>query len=90
MEFKIIEEKKNKLVFELVGESHTFCNSLKRELWNDDAVKASGYTIPHPLVGTPRFVIETTGKEPKKALADAAKRLQKLAEKFKDAFKSAR
>ena len=32
MEFNVIEESKTKLVFELKGETHTFCNVLKKEL----------------------------------------------------------
>ena len=32
MEFIVIEESKTKLVFELKGETHTFCNLLKEEL----------------------------------------------------------
>ena len=32
MEIQVIEEKKNKIVFELDGTTHTFCNLLKQEL----------------------------------------------------------
>ena len=38
MEIKTIENKKNKLVFEIKDVSHGFCNVLKKELW-----KAGGW-----------------------------------------------
>ncbi len=87
MEIKVVEETKNKLIIELKGETHTFCNALKKELWNDSHVKIAGYNIAHPLVGTPKIIVETDGKEtPKKALTEAAKRLGSKAEKFKKEF----
>ncbi|MBW3015031.1 DNA-directed RNA polymerase subunit L [Candidatus Woesearchaeota archaeon] len=87
MELKVIEEGKNRLIVEIQGEDHTFCNALKKELWNDSHVKAAGYNISHPLVGEPRIIVETDGKvDPKKALAEAAKRLKKTIEKFSKAF----
>jgi DNA-directed RNA polymerase subunit L len=78
MELKVIEEGKNKLIVEIKGEDHTFCNALKAELWNDKHVKAAAYNIDHPLVGEPHLTVETDGKEdPKDALIAAAKRLKK-------------
>ena len=87
MEVKVLEEKKNKLILEIKGEGHAFCNALKKELWNDSHVKAAAYKIAHPLVGIPKMIVETDGKEtPKKALTEAAKRLSKEIDKFKTAF----
>ena len=78
MEINILEDKKARLVFELKGEGHTLCNALREELWNDKAVTVSAYNISHPIVGVPKFIIETDGKEePKKALKAAIKRLKK-------------
>ena len=87
MELKVIEQKKNRLVVELAGEDHTFCNVLKKELWNDEHVKVASYNIKHPLVSQPHIVVETDGSEtPSAALMSAAKRVGKNAEKFKDEF----
>ena len=83
MELEIIEESKNKLVIAIKGESHTFCNALKAELWNDKNVKNVSYRIPHPLDNIPEFTIETKSSDPKKVLASASKKLGKNAEKFK-------
>ena len=83
MEFTVIEESKNKLVFELKGETHTFCNVLKEELLNAKGVTVCSYRIDHPLIGIPRFVLETKGAEPRKALKEALSSLKKKAEAFK-------
>ena len=83
MEFKILEEKKKKLVFELKGAHHGFCNAITKELWNDDTVSLASYTIDHPLVGVPKFTIEVKEGEPKDALKKAIDRLKKTTEQFK-------
>ncbi len=83
MEFNVIEETKNRLVFQLKGETHTFCNALKHELQQVKGVTAATYRIDHPLVGVPQFLLETKGIEPRKALKEASKALKKKAEEFK-------
>ena len=83
MEFKILEESKNKLVFQLIGETHTFCNLLKDALQNVKGVEIDTYRIDHPLVGVPQFLVETKSIEPKKALQSALKSIKKNAEEFK-------
>lgn len=87
MELKVLEEKKNRLVFELEGESHTVCRALQKELWQDDHVKAAGYDIPHPLINKPKFVVETDGADPKKTVISAIKRVEKDLGKFKELAK---
>ncbi|MEM2138954.1 MAG: DNA-directed RNA polymerase subunit L [Candidatus Woesearchaeota archaeon] len=77
MEINVLEDKAKRLVFEIKGEDHTLCNALREELWNDDSVLVSAYNIAHPLIGVPKFIIETKDKEPKKALKDAISRLKK-------------
>lgn len=82
MEFIITEEKDNHLVFELKGETHTFCNALKHELQTAKGVTLATYRIDHPLVGIPTFTIETKGVDPKKALKEALSNLKKKAKEF--------
>ncbi len=77
MEMNVLEDKKKRMVFELKGEGHTLCNALREELWNDKDVTVAAYNIDHPLIGVPRFIIETSDKEPKQALKDAISRLKK-------------
>jgi DNA-directed RNA polymerase subunit L len=89
MEFKILEENKEKIKFEIGGEGHTFANPLSKELWKDGNVKTSGYHIKHSLVSNPIFVVETSGKEkPKVSLKKAATRLEKQMSDFLTKFKS--
>ena len=87
MELKIIENTKKRLVFDLIDADHTFSGALKKELWNDKAIKVSAYNIEHPLIGVPRFIVETEDKDPSKVLLDAVKKLEKKNESFLEDFK---
>ncbi|MEK6826049.1 MAG: DNA-directed RNA polymerase subunit L [Nanoarchaeota archaeon] len=78
MELEVHELSKNRIRFGLKSETHTFCNLLRKELWNDKSVTVAGYRIEHALESAPVFLIETDGKDVKKALSDAANRLNKL------------
>lgn len=78
MKITKISEVKNKLVFKVEGESHTFCSLLKDELSTLKGVVAASYYIDHPLVGIPQMTVETDGSiTPKKALEDATKHIKK-------------
>ncbi|MGV8086460.1 MAG: RpoL/Rpb11 RNA polymerase subunit family protein [Candidatus Woesearchaeota archaeon] len=87
MELKVVEKSKKRIVFDLIGADHTFSGALKKELWNDKAIHVSAYNVEHPLIGIPRFIVETEDKDPEKALLDAVKRLEKKNESFLDDFK---
>jgi len=86
MEIKIIEDEKNKFVFEVKDVSHGFCNMLKEQLLQDDHVKIATYKVEHPLVNIPRFLVETDGADPKKCVADAVKKLKSFVEKIQKDF----
>ena len=90
MDVKILEEKKNRLVFTIEGDGATLANLLKKELWNDEHVKTAGFNVEHPLINTPTFILETDGAEPKKTVSAAVKRLNKDIEKFRDEAKALR
>jgi len=78
MKITKMTEAKNKLMFKIEGENHTFCNLLKDELSTQKGVVAASYYVEHPLVGVPQMTIETDGSvTPKKALEDAVKRIKK-------------
>lgn len=87
MELKILEQDKNKLKFEIGGEDHTICNSLRKELWNDESVKAAGYRVEHGLVGEPIFIVETDKGDPKKAVTKAIERLKLRSKDIKTTLK---
>jgi DNA-directed RNA polymerase subunit L len=88
MEVKILEEKKSRLVFNIEGDGSTMANMLKKELWNDEHVKAAGFNVEHPLINIPTFIVETDGADPKKTVSAAIKRIAKSVEKFKDEAKA--
>ena len=89
MEIKILEQSKNRLVIDVEGESHTLCNALRKELWNDSHVKAAAYNVKHPLIGIPTIVVETDGEDPKKVLIKAAQKVGKKADEFAKLAKKA-
>ena len=87
MEIKILDDKKNRLLFEVKGSDHTLCNAIATELWNDKHVKIATYSIRHPHISVPQLVVETDGEEsPRNALINTVQRLQKNNEKFKKEF----
>ncbi|MBU0757437.1 MAG: DNA-directed RNA polymerase subunit L [Nanoarchaeota archaeon] len=87
MEINVLESTNKRLVFELKDADNTFCNILKKQLNDDKAVLVATYSIRHPLVGVPKFIIETTTKTPKKALNDAISGLTETNKDFLAKFK---
>lgn len=78
MEVKVLEQTKDSIKIELVGEDHTLANILRDELNNDSHVEVSGYKRDHPLVGNPILIVKTDGKEdPRKAVEACVARLKK-------------
>ena len=86
MEIKVLENEKNRLRFELVGETHTLANFITKELWNDSDVTISGYNLHHPDTSNVTILIETAKKDPKKVLLDTIKEIQKKNKEFQSAF----
>lgn len=88
MELVVSLDDKNSLTMDLPGLDHTFCNHLKSSLYADKEVAEATYTIKHPLVGVPTFLVNTTGKRaPKAAIKDACKRIKDENKEFLAAFK---
>ena len=86
MEVSAKENKKNRLVLEVEGETQTIFNMLRKELWNDSHVKVSGYNVIHPLQGKIELTVETTGSEAKQAVAEALKRIKKINSKMRSSL----
>lgn len=90
MEIKILENDKNRMVFQLIGADHTFCNALKKELVGVTGVEIATYAIEHPQIGIPKMLIQTKGAtKPAKTLETAVKNLEKKNKEFSSAFKKA-
>ena len=82
MKFVALEESKTKLTFVLEGETHTFCNLLVEELRRTKGVELATYTIDHPLVGKPHFLVQTKGAAPRDAIKTALGSLKKTVADF--------
>ena len=59
MELKQISKTKGKIEVEVVGETHTFCNALRKELWEDKATEVAGYNFKHSFIDNPKIIIES-------------------------------
>ncbi len=82
--FKIIEESKTKLIFEM-DSNHGFANLLVETLWTIDGVKAAAYHKLHPELPTTRFVVEANN--PKEAIKEAIKKIKQTNKKFLDSMR---
>jgi len=89
MELKFLESTKNKILVEIKGEDHTFCNVLIKELQKNNNVKSATYRVTHPLQRVPVLLVETNEKTTaKKAILDSISGLSKINSKFLKEFKS--
>ena len=90
MELEILETGKDRITFQLKGAGHTFCNNLKKELYNDKNVTVAAYKVVHPLIGTPTFILEKKGNTSfSRIISNAAARTKKQNKEFMTAFKKA-
>ena len=87
MEIKVLESSKTKLLFQIIGADHTFCNALKKELTNSPDVTIATYAIEHPQIRIPKMLIETKKGTPKKALQTALEAVKGLNKEFLTKFK---
>ena len=85
MELEILEKDKNKIKFKIKGEDDTFCNMLRKELWEDKDTEIAGYNIGHSLKDEIIFVLHSK-KDPIKALNNAVEGLKKKNKEFLNAF----
>ena len=81
MKLKKVKDTKTQLVVEISDVSHGFCNMLKEKLLEDSHVKTATYRVEHPLVNIPKFMVETDGADPKKAVINAIAKLKTFAAK---------
>lgn len=90
MEIRVLEKSPKKVVFQLIGADHTFCNALKKELVETEGVEIATYAIEHPQIGIPKMLIETKAKvKPEEVLKKACESLKKKNKEFLDAFTKA-
>lgn len=92
MELNKIKEDSNMIEVELKGESVSFANLIKEELWNDENVDEAAYVKEHPYMAEPKIYVKMKGKaSPRVALERALKRLEvklkDLEKELKNSFK---
>jgi DNA-directed RNA polymerase subunit L len=81
MEIKIIEDTKDRVVFEVIGADNTLSNILKEKIAEQKGVDVCSYNIEHPLVSNPKFVVEADNAG--KAITAAIDALKKENNDFK-------
>jgi DNA-directed RNA polymerase subunit L len=86
MEIKILEDKKGRVIFELVGADHTIANVLKERIAQQKGVSTCSYNVEHPLVSSPKFIVEADNV--KKAIEDAIDSLKKDNDSLRKALKA--
>ncbi|MBU0530253.1 MAG: DNA-directed RNA polymerase subunit L [Candidatus Aenigmatarchaeota archaeon] len=69
MKLRVVENKKDKLRIEVVGESHTLLNLLRETAWKEGAEQAS-YIVEHPYMSNPELIIRSNN--PKNVLSSTA------------------
>ncbi len=84
MKLQVLEKKKDKLSLEIEGETHTFLNLLRENVWKAGGKQAS-YIIRHPYLSEPKFIVRAN--DPKKTLDKAAQMIIDQAKEFENAVK---
>jgi len=90
MEVRALRKGKNMLLVELKGDTKSFANLIREELWNDKNVSEAAAIKEHPYIAEPKIFVKTKGKaSPHSALMKAAKRVDVKVEELKREFKRA-
>lgn len=89
MQLKVLREDEKTLVLEVGGETVTFTNLLRKELWQDKSVSEASQKKEHPYVGEEKILVKTSRGSPRTALEKAATRIVDQAKEFGEEFKRA-
>jgi DNA-directed RNA polymerase subunit L len=87
MELSVIEEDEKRLILEVKGESVSFANLIRSELWNDKSVSEAAHIKEHPYLDQPKILVKTERGSPRVALEKAAVRVLDKAKEFQEEFK---
>jgi len=87
MELKVIKEDEHSILVELPGQTVSFVNLLRSELWKDKTVTEAAYIKEHPYLSQPKIFVRTNKGSPKVALEKAAAGIVEQAKEFKEEFK---
>lgn len=87
MELKVIKEEEHSILVELPGQTVSFANLLRAELWKDKTVTEAAFIKEHPYLSEPKIFVRTSKGSPKVALEKAAAGVAEQAKEFKEEFK---
>ena len=88
--FKILEKGKDFIKIEVKGESISFINLIKEELWNDENVSEAAWIKEHPYMAEPKLFVKMKGKaKPEVAIERAIKRISVKLKELEGEFKRA-
>lgn len=89
MEIKVLEEKKDYIRFNLIGETHTFGNILREELNNSKDIDFATYRREHPSEDFIEFIVQAKkDKDVKKIINGVIDNIEKSALSFKEIINS--
>ena len=83
MKVNVIEEDKELIKIELVGETETLTHLIARETWEKNGEGAA--VREHPFMVEPKILVK--GKNPRKILEKSAKSIQGQCDEFKEEFR---
>jgi DNA-directed RNA polymerase subunit L len=83
MQLKVIESNRYELKIEIGGEGHSFCNLLRKTLLEEPSVDSAGYSIDHPLLASPIFILKTKKRQANVVLREALEKMLARTEEFR-------
>ena len=87
MQLKVLKEDEKAIALEVAGETVTFTNLLRKELWQDKSVDEASEKKEHPYIGEEKIFVKTSRGSPRIALEKAATRISDHAKEFGEEFK---
>jgi DNA-directed RNA polymerase subunit L len=87
MELKIVKEDEHSILVELPGQTVSFANLLRAELWKDKTVTEAAFIKEHPYLSQPKIFVRTDKGSPKVALEKAAAGIVEQAKELKEELK---
>ena len=86
MKLNVIRKDKNSILIEVKGESISFVNLLKYELWKDKNVLEAAAIKEHPYMGEPKLLVKVKTGNPLTAIKKAVKNLSLQTKEIRDEF----
>jgi len=86
MKLNVIRKDKNSILIEVKGESISFVNLLKDELWKDKNVLEAAAIKEHPYMGEPKLLVKVKTGNPLTAIKKAVKNLSLQTKEIRDEF----